>query len=573
MPGIFKLVCAMKLSNYSLAWKLRGVMILTALALVSLAVTNLVSLRETMTNDRKVSLQYVVDQSVSVIDQLAQKAKSGELSQEEAQKQALSVLASQRYDNGNYVFVLGQTNDQTIMHPTAPQLNGKRLDTVKDPNGDPILRYLVQAASKRPAGGFVNYVWEKPSTKQVAPKISYARETNDWGWVVATGAYVDDIEDAFWAVARIDILSTAVLFLLIMALAIAIERSTTAPMRSITGALNHLAGGDLSAQAQGADRKDEIGDLARAFEVFRANLEKSEALRNEQEAANQAQLERADTIDLRIKQFEQDVEGNLTFVNAALDQLRSTASSMAQQSDHTTAQATNVAAATEQAATNVDTVAAAAEQLAAAIDEITAQVTRSSDIAQSGSNEADDATTIFRELGTASEKIGEVVQLIQSIAEQTNLLALNATIEAARAGDAGKGFAVVAAEVKNLANQTTRATEEIAGQISGIQDSTQNALGAIEHISGRMKELNEVAGGIAAAVSEQDAATGEIARNVSEAATGTKEVAQNVVGLRQSAEQEREASGQVLTASNSLSDKSQVLMVQIKQFLTDIRAA
>ena len=573
MPGIFKLVCAMKLSNYSLAWKLRGVMILTALALVSLAVTNLVSLRETMTNDRKVSLQYVVDQSVSVIDQFAQKAKSGELSQEEAQKQALSVLASQRYDNGNYVFVLGQTNDQTIMHPTAPQLNGKRLDTVKDPNGDPILRYLVQAASKRPAGGFVNYVWEKPSTKQVAPKISYARETNDWGWVVATGAYVDDIEDAFWAVARIDILSTAVLFLLIMALAIAIERSTTAPMRSITGALNHLAGGDLSAQAQGADRKDEIGDLARAFEVFRANLEKSEALRNEQEAANQAQLERADTIDLRIKQFEQDVEGNLTFVNAALDQLRSTASSMAQQSDHTTAQATNVAAATEQAATNVDTVAAAAEQLAAAIDEITAQVTRSSDIAQSGSNEADDATTIFRELGTASEKIGEVVQLTQSIAEQTNLLALNATIEAARAGDAGKGFAVVAAEVKNLANQTTRATEEIAGQISGIQDSTQNALGAIEHISGRMKELNEVAGGIAAAVSEQDAATGEIARNVSEAATGTKEVAQNVVGLRQSAEQEREASGQVLTASNSLSDKSQVLMVQIKQFLTDIRAA
>ena len=132
---------------------------------------------------------------------------------------------------------------------------------------------------------------------------------------------------------------------------------------------------------------------------------------------------------------------------------------------------------------------------------------------------------------------------------------------------------MVAAEVKNLANQTTRATEEIAGQISGIQDSTQNALGAIEHISGRMKELNEVAGGIAAAVSEQDAATGEIARNVSEAATGTKEVAQNVVGLRQSAEQEREASGQVLTASNSLSDKSQVLMVQIKQFLTDIRAA
>ena len=563
----------MKLSNYSLAWKLRGVMILTALALVSLSITNLLSLHQTMTNDRKVSLQYVVDQSVSVINSYSQKAKSGDLSQEEAQEQALSVLKSQRYDNGNYVFVLSKNNDQTVMHPTNPQLIGKRLDTVKDPNGDPILRHLVEAASKDPKGGFVHYVWDKPSTKQVEPKISYARATNDWGWVVATGAYVDDINDAFWAGARIDILMTVALFLVILALAIAIERSTTAPMRSITAAINQLAAGDLSARAQGADRKDEIGDLAHAFEVFRANLEKSEAMRAEQEAANQAQLDRADKIDQRIKEFEQDVEGNLTFVNAAVAQLRSTASSMAEQSDHTASQATNVAAATEQAATNVDTVASAAEQLAAAIDEITAQVTRSSDIAQSGSTEADEATAIFSELGDASDKIGEVVQLIQSIAEQTNLLALNATIEAARAGDAGKGFAVVAAEVKNLANQTTRATEEIAGQINGIQDSTQNALGAIEHLSGRMKELNEVAGGIAAAVSEQDAATGEIARNVSEAATGTKEVAHNVVGLRQSAEEEREASGQVLTASNGLGDKSQALLGQIKQFLSDIRAA
>lgn len=570
MPGIFKLVCAMKLSNYSLAWKLRGVMILTALALVSLAVTNLVSLRETMTNDRKVSLQYVVDQSVSVIDQFAQKAKSGELSQEEAQKQALSVLASQRYDNGNYVFVLGQTNDQTIMHPTAPQLNGKRLDTVKDPNGDPILRYLVQAASKRPAGGFVNYVWEKPSTKQVAPKISYARETNDWGWVVATGAYVDDIEDAFWAVARIDILSTAVLFLLIMALAIAIERSTTAPMRSITGALNHLAGGDLSAQAQGADRKDEIGDLARAFEVFRANLEKSEALRNEQEAANQAQLERADTIDLRIKQFEQDVEGNLTFVNAALDQLRSTASSMAQQSDHTTAQATNVAAATEQAATNVDTVAAAAEQLAAAIDEITAQVTRSSDIAQSGSNEADDATTIFRELGTASEKIGEVVQLIQSIAEQTNLLALNATIEAARAGEAGKGFAVVANEVKNLATQTAKATDEIAAQINDIVDGTERAVTGISRVSETIEQVRGASTAIAAAIEEQGAATQEISGNANRSADGVKQISHSVDETMKSAQSTTEDAAELKSASEELSSRSAELTQIIKRFSSDL---
>jgi methyl-accepting chemotaxis protein len=246
---------------------------------------------------------------------------------------------------------------------------------------------------------------------------------------------------------------------------------------------------------------------------------------------------------------------------------------MSTQSSHTTEQATAVAAATEQAANNVDTVASAAEQLAAAIDEITLQVSRSSQIAQAGSDEADEASGLFSALGTASDKIGEVVELIRSIAEQTNLLALNATIEAARAGDAGKGFAVVAAEVKNLANQTTRATEEIAGQIGDIQGSTQNALGAIQHLATRMKELNEVAAGIAAAVAEQDAATGEIARNVAEAATGTKEVSRNVDGLRASAEDERNASSEVLHTARDLSDKSHALLSQIHDFLRDIRAA
>lgn len=561
------------LSNYSLAWKLRGVMALTALALVTLATSNLVSLRSTMTNDRKISLQYVVDQSISVVDEYVKKAESGALSEEDAQQQALAVIAAQRYDNGNYVFVLDPANDAMVMHPVMPELNGKSLDTVKDPNGALVLRLLADAAVKNPAGGYVDYVWEKPGSTRIAPKISYARATGDWGWIVSTGAYVDDIDDAFWVSARTNIIASSVVFLVIVLLAVAIERSTTAPMRSITRAINDLANGDKSAHAEGTTRKDEIGDLARAFEVFRANLEKAEALRQEQEAANLAQIERANAINLRIKKFEEEVEGNLTFVNEALEHLRQTANSMAEQSDHTTTQAANVAAATEQAATNVDTVASAAEQLAAAIDEITSQVTRSSQIAESGSTEADDASQIFAELANASDKIGEVVELIQSIAEQTNLLALNATIEAARAGDAGKGFAVVAAEVKNLANQTTRATEEIADQINGIQESTQGALGAIEHLSGRMKELNEVAGGIAAAVTEQDAATAEIARNVAEAASGTKEVAHNVSGLRHSAEEERDASNDVLGASDRLSEKSQDLLAQIKLFLQDIRAA
>jgi methyl-accepting chemotaxis protein len=561
----------MKLSDYSFAWKLRGVMVLVALALAAVSINDLYSLYTTMIKDREQTLQYVVDQSASVIDDFAKRAEQGEFSEEEAKKLALETVKAQRFDGHNYVFV-ASLDGMMLMHPINAGLNGKPVSTVKDPTGATPVVDLVNAA-RSPEGGYVNYVWPHPDSKEVTPKLGYAKATSDWDMVVSAGVYMDDVMAAFWQSTTNGIIVFVVVLVVIGGLGFAIEKSTTAPMRNITEALSRVAKGDISIQTEGKDRKDEIGDLARALEVFRENREKADRLQQEQEAANRAQIERAEKIDQRIKQFENDVESNLAVVNAALTQLRSTASEMARQSDETTSKAATVAAATEQAATNVDTVAAAAEQLAAAIDEITLQVSRSSEIAQSGADEADDASNIFAELANASDKIGEVVELIQSIAEQTNLLALNATIEAARAGEAGKGFAVVAAEVKNLANQTTRATEDIAGHIDGIQSSTQGALGAIEHLSGRMKELNEVAGGIAAAVSEQDAATGEIARNVSEAASGTKEVAHNVVGLRESAEEERQASNEVLQASDSMSDKSQVLLSQIQEFLKDIRAA
>ena len=561
----------MKLSDFSFAWKLRGVMILVALALAAVSIIDLYSLYTTMIKDREQTLRFVVDQSASIIDDFAKRAEKGELSEDEAKKLALETVQAQRFDGQNYVFV-ASLDGKILMHPINTSLNGKSVSTIKDPTGATPVADLVEAAHS-PEGGYVNYVWPHPDSKKVTPKLGYAKTAGDWGMVVSAGVYMDDVMTAFWQSTTNGIIVFVAVLVVIGGLGFAIEKSTTAPMHNITEALSRVAEGDTSIQTEGQDRKDEIGDLARALEVFRENRENADRLQQEQEAANRAQIERAEKIEERIKQFESDVESNLAVVNAALTQLRATASEMAGQSDETTSKAATVAAATEQAATNVDTVAAAAEQLAAAIDEITLQVSRSSEIAQSGADEADDASKIFAELANASDKIGEVVQLIQSIAEQTNLLALNATIEAARAGEAGKGFAVVAAEVKNLANQTTNATGDIAGHINGIQESTQSALGAIEHLSGRMKELNEVAGGIAAAVSEQDAATGEIARNVAEAAAGTKEVAHNVVGLRESAEEERQASNEVLQASDSMTDKSQVLLSQIQDFLKDIRAA
>ncbi|WP_404423134.1 methyl-accepting chemotaxis protein [Thalassospira australica] len=561
----------MKLSNFSLSAKLRMVLVMTAFALGGLAVFDLVTLRSALVEEKKANVRQVVDMTRSIFSHYDQLAKSGEITLEEAQTRATEFIQNARYADNNYVFVLG-LDTKVILHPIQPKLNGQNGKQVIDVNGVPILDEMVKAA-RHPEGGFLTYEWNKPGHDGVFPKLAYAETFKPWGWVITTGVYIDDVDGIFWQTAINDI-AVAIAMLIVIGMAgLAIDRSTTRPLRMITEALDKLAQGDTSVTTNETDRRDEIGALARSLEVFRSNREQAEKLEREQKDTHKIQIIRAEKVEKLIKSFETEVEGNLSTVHSALEQLRVTATGMASQSDETTGRAANVAAATEQAAANVDTVAAAAEQLAASIDEITSQVSRSSDIAQSGANEADDASTIFAELGTASDKIGQVVELIQSIAEQTNLLALNATIEAARAGDAGKGFAVVAAEVKNLANQTTRATEDIAGQIGGIQESTQNALGAIQHLSGRMKELNEVSASIAAAVREQDAATGEIARNVAEAATGTKDVARNVVGLRKAAEEEREASGQVLAASGSLNSKSQNLMEQIKQFLNDIRAA
>jgi len=561
----------MKLSNFSLSAKLRMVLVMTAFALGGLAIFDLVTLRSALVEEKKANVRQIVDMTRSTFSHYDQLVKSGEIALEEAQTRATEFIQNARYAGNNYVFVLG-LDTKVILHPIQPKLNGQNGKQVIDVNGVPILDEMVKAA-RNPEGGFLTYEWNKPGHDGVFPKLAYAETFKPWGWVVTTGVYIDDVDGIFWQTAINDI-AVAIAMLIVIGMAgLAIDRSTTRPLRTITEALNKLAQGDTSVTTDETDRRDEIGALARSLDVFRSNREQAEKLEREQKDTHKTQIARAEKVEKLIKSFETEVEGNLSTVHSALEQLRATATGMASQSDATTGRAANVAAATEQAAANVDTVAAAAEQLAASIDEITSQVSRSSDIAQSGATEADEASTIFAELGTASDKIGEVVELIQSIAEQTNLLALNATIEAARAGDAGKGFAVVAAEVKNLANQTTRATEDIAGQIGGIQESTQNALGAIKHLSGRMKELNEVAASISAAVREQDAATAEIARNVAEAATGTKDVAQNVIGLREAAEEEREASGQVLAASGSLNNKSQNLMTQIKQFLNDIRAA
>ncbi|SOD89654.1 methyl-accepting chemotaxis protein [Caenispirillum bisanense] len=346
------------------------------------------------------------------------------------------------------------------------------------------------------------------------------------------------------------------------------------PITRIVAVLRELAGGNLSVTVPGADRKDEIGDIAHATLVFQQNMVRNKEMEAEAKAAElRSAAERKRAMNEMADSFERTVNTVVEAVSAAAAELQASAESMSAMAEETSRQSTAVAAASEQATTNVQTVASAADELSASITEISRRVADASRMSAEADSQAQAAVSEVQGLAQASAKIGEVVSLITDIAEQTNLLALNATIEAARAGDAGKGFAVVANEVKALANQTARATDEISGQIQAVQQATKHAAGTIDAIGGTIRGLTEISAGVASAVEEQNAATQEIARNVDQAAIGTREVSSNIEGVRQAAGESGAAAGQVLSSAGELSRQAATLKSQVREFIATVRAA
>ncbi|MDN3624249.1 methyl-accepting chemotaxis protein [Methylobacterium isbiliense] len=353
-----------------------------------------------------------------------------------------------------------------------------------------------------------------------------------------------------------------------------IVAAVTRPIDRLIRRMRDLAAGDLQAPVPHTDRTNEIGKIAVAVEASRDNLVRTRQLEEDTVLARaSAEEQRRAGMRQMADGFESAVGSIVSLVSSAATELQATAQQMTATATETASQTTAVAAAAEEAASNVSTVAAAAEELGTSVQEIGRQVQDSAGLAQIAVGEADQTAHLVQALKTTSTKIGDMVGLISNIASQTNLLALNATIEAARAGNAGRGFAVVAAEVKELASQTAKATDEIAGQIGEIQSVTDRAVSAIGVITSRIREVDTVAASIAAAVEQQGAATQEIVRNVTQAATGTSEVTGNIAGVAQASEETGAAASQVLTSAAELSRHSEHLASEVARFLATVRAA
>ncbi|MDX9690426.1 MAG: cache domain-containing protein [Alphaproteobacteria bacterium] len=511
-----------------------------------------------------------IDIAATLAKEYQDRVKSGELTLEEGKKRALQRLGSVRYDGDNYYWV-NDLNGIMLMHPTSPKLVGTDVRDLKDADGKKIFADMIDVVKEKNQGEY-RYQW--PPDETAKPKMSYVKGIPDWGWVIGTGIYADHIQKS--VTSEVTKLGGIALIVIITAMIIAIMvgHSIASPIKYINTVMKRLADGDLSVNIDIGERKDEIGAMIKTVRVFQENARQVEQLKAQQaETEKRAAEEKRKTMNQLADGFEKSVGHIVNVVASASTELQASSKNLSEMAEQTSSQTATVAAATEEASASVQTVASAAEELSASISEINRQIAESTRVAAHAVEEVKKTDTTVSTLSEAAAQIGDVVKLIQDIAEQTNLLALNATIEAARAGEAGKGFAVVASEVKNLANQTGRATEEISKKIITVQSVSNDSVAAIRSIGHIIEQIDQITKTIATALGQQDMATREISNNVQQASSGTNEISNSIVNVTHAAKESRSAAEEVLGAANELSRQSESLRGEISKFLETVRSS
>jgi len=563
------------LDHVKISYKLSLLVGLSAAALLLTVLLAANSLHREMSAERVTGLSNVVDVAIGMAEALETRVQKGEMSRDEAIESFRREIDDAHFGDkasGNYIGAV-RMDGRYLAFPPSPAEEGTSALDKQDGRGRRIIRDMVELMRTTDSAS-MEYWYPKPGQTEQIRKQSYLRRFAPWDILVFTGVYMDDLDHQYERVmSRLALAALAVL-LATVAFGLVVARNIGRPLRALEGKMERLAGGDLDIAVTEMSRRDEIGQMASAVEVFRTNGAALARMRREQEESKaRAEAERKSELRRLADEFQEAVYGIVQQVGNTAATLEDSARSLTGTAEEAARQATSAASAAHQTSANVETVSVAAEQLSASVAEISRQVTASSGIVDKAVKDADLTVREFEGLTRSAQQIGEVIGLIQEIAGKTNLLALNATIEAARAGESGKGFAVVASEVKDLARQTQSATEEISGQILSIQKVVAQSAGAIRAIGGSIGEVESATTTIAAAIEEQDAATKEIARNVLEASTGSGELSHNMEGVTAAAGNTGAAAATVLAAAGLLSEESRELRRQLDDFLNKIKSA
>jgi len=484
-------------------------------------------------NQRKSELLHLVETVQTMIKENSSKVEKGEITLDEAKKKIIGEIQEMRYDGTNY-FWINDLQPMMVVHPTNSALNGKDLSDIKDPNGVYLFVEMTKICKEK-GSGYLEYSWPKPGEKDPVDKISYVKLFDKWGWIIGTGAYIDDIQKDISALRNFIIVSFVVISIISVIIVVIISKKfISKPVEHVLEKFNQVF--EIKLNQNELNDKDEIGILGSYVDVI---------------ASQQQNMAR-------------EIYKQSELISKASDDLMEISEKTASGSVELSAQTNSAASSSEQISTSVSSVSSASEEMTASIKEISQSISTSSDIINLASQKASEASEVMNRLGLSSSEVGNIVKVITSIAEQTNLLALNATIEAARAGEAGKGFAVVAAEVKDLAKMTASSTEDIIKIISSIQADSNNAIEVIQEITKITQQVKDNSNTIASAIEEQTVTTSEINRNIAEASKGTISISEINTGIADTANEYTKLAQNIKTSAGELQHFAAELANKIK---------